>query len=76
MFIPPRLSSPGCGGYLRTPSVVAFTDKSCLISNAAVNQLAMNPRNTIFDVLVYLGRLITGFDFCRQNVDKPWLFDS
>jgi L1 cell adhesion molecule like protein len=32
-----------------TPSYVAFTDSERLIGDAAKNQAALNPKNTIFD---------------------------
>ena len=33
-----------------TPSYVAFTDEERLVGDAAKNQAAANPRNTIYDV--------------------------
>ena len=36
-------------GNRTTPSYVAFTDTERLIGDAAKNQVAMNPTNTIFD---------------------------
>jgi heat shock protein 5 len=33
-----------------TPSYVAFTDEERLVGDAAKNQFAANPKNTIFDV--------------------------
>ena len=33
-----------------TPSVVAFSDTERLVGEGAVNQCAMNPKNTIFEV--------------------------
>ena len=36
-------------GNRTTPSYVAFTDTERLIGDAAKNQVAMNPYNTIFD---------------------------
>lgn len=36
-------------GSFTTPSYVSFTDKERLIGEAAKNQAAMNPKNTIFD---------------------------
>lgn len=35
-------------GNRTTPSYVAFTDKDRLIGDAAINQVARNPSNTIF----------------------------
>jgi Hsp70 protein len=37
-------------GHFTTPSFVSFTDKERLIGDAAKNQAAMNPANTIFDI--------------------------
>ncbi|KAM0930829.1 hypothetical protein ACQ4PT_000730 [Festuca glaucescens] len=39
---------PNDQGNLTTPSCVAFTDTSRLVGDAAVNQAAMNPVNTVF----------------------------
>lgn len=36
-------------GSFTTPSFVSFTDKERLIGEAAKNQAAMNPVNTVFD---------------------------
>lgn len=37
-------------GSFTTPSFVSFTDEERLIGEAAKNQAAMNPTNTIFDI--------------------------
>ena len=37
-------------GSFTTPSFVSFTEEERLIGEAAKNQAAMNPANTIFDV--------------------------
>lgn len=37
-------------GSFTTPSFVSFTDEERLIGEAAKNQAAMNPVNTVFDV--------------------------
>lgn len=37
-------------GSFTTPSFVSFTADERLIGEAAKNQAAMNPRNTVFDV--------------------------
>ena len=37
-------------GSFTTPSFVSFTEEERLIGEAAKNQAAMNPRNTVFDV--------------------------
>merc|ERR1712193_290256 len=39
-----------------TPSYVAFTETERLIGDAAKNQLAANPENTVFDVKRFIGR--------------------
>ncbi|GAQ12050.1 heat shock protein SSB1 [Aspergillus lentulus] len=43
-------------GSYTTPSFVSFTEKERLIGEAAKNQAAMNPKNTIFDIKRLIGR--------------------
>merc|ERR1712159_82068 len=38
------------------PAIVAFTDTERLIGDAAKNQVAMNPHNTVFDAKRLIGR--------------------
>jgi len=59
-------------GNRTTPSYVAFTDTERLIGDAAKNQVAMNPTNTIFDAKRLIGRKID--DAGVQSDMKHWPF--
>ena len=59
-------------GNRTTPSYVAFTDSERLIGDAAKNQAAMNPRNTIFDAKRLIGRKFQ--DQAVQSDVKHWPF--
>ncbi|KAI8590145.1 70-kilodalton heat shock protein [Geranomyces variabilis] len=59
-------------GNRTTPSYVGFTDTERLIGDAAKNQVAMNPVNTVFDAKRLIGRR-----FADQEVQsdmKHWPF--
>nr|ACU00685.1 heat shock protein 70 [Bursaphelenchus mucronatus] len=59
-------------GNRTTPSYVAFTDSERLIGDAAKNQVAMNPQNTVFDAKRLIGRK---FDETTVQADmKHWPF--
>ncbi len=47
---------PNEQGNRTTPSYVAFTDTERLIGDAAKNQVALNPRNSVFDAKRLIGR--------------------
>lgn len=60
-------------GNRTTPSYVAFTDTERVIGDAAKNQAASNPRNTIFDAKRLIGRKFD--DSVVQEDMKHWPFD-
>ncbi|XP_069975704.1 heat shock 70 kDa protein cognate 4-like [Penaeus vannamei] len=59
-------------GNRTTPSYVAFTDTERLIGDAAKNQVAMNPNNTVFDAKRLIGRKFD--DPTIQSDMKHWPF--
>src|SRR3990167_5412084 len=59
-------------GNRTTPSYVAFTDSERLIGDAAKNQVAMNPFNTVFDAKRLIGRKFS--DSVVQEDMKHWPF--
>lgn len=48
-------------GSFTTPSFVSFTSEERLIGEAAKNQAAMNPENTVFDVK---------YDFAPETIEN------
>merc|ERR1711990_669394 len=59
-------------GINTTPSYVAFTEEERLIGDAAKNQTARNPKNTVFDAKRLIGRKFT--DKIVQDDCKLWPF--
>ncbi|XP_037332501.2 heat shock 70 kDa protein 1-like [Pungitius pungitius] len=59
-------------GNRTTPSYVAFTDTERLIGDAAKNQVALNPSNTVFDAKRLIGRKVE--DPVVQADMKHWPF--
>uniref|UniRef100_A0A8C5MZ00 Heat shock protein 70 n=1 Tax=Leptobrachium leishanense TaxID=445787 RepID=A0A8C5MZ00_9ANUR len=60
-------------GNRTTPTYVAFTDTERLIGDAAKNQVAMNPTNTVFDAKRLIGRRFE--DTVVQSEMKHWPFN-
>jgi len=59
-------------GNRTTPSYVGFTDSERLIGDAAKNQVAMNPYNTVFDAKRLIGRRFADAEV--QADMKHWPF--
>ena len=64
------------------PSYVAFNDSERLIGDAAKNQAALNPQNTIYDAKRLIGRKFSdehlqkdkkllSYDIIKDDNDKP-----
>ena len=60
-------------GNRATPNYVVFTHTERLIGDAAKNQVAMNPSNTVFDAQRFIGRRSN--DPVVTNGKKHWPFD-
>jgi heat shock protein 5 len=56
-----------------TPSVVAFTDTERLVGDAAKNQIAANPTNTVYDAKRLIGRKFNDPTVTKDR--KTWPFD-
>jgi heat shock 70kDa protein 1/2/6/8 len=63
---------PNDQGNRITPSYVAFTNDERLVGDAAKNQVAMNPTNTVYDVKRFIGRKFD--DPLLQSDLKHWPF--
>merc|ERR1712086_29959 len=63
---------PNAEGHRTTPSIVAFTDTERLIGDAARNQIARNPKNTVFDAKRLIGRLANDASL-KEDIER-WPF--
>ncbi|OMJ21980.1 Heat shock protein sks2 [Smittium culicis] len=59
-------------GNRTTPSYVAFNDTERLAGDAAKNQSAMNPSNTVFDVKRLIGRRFDDPDVKKDSAHWPF----
>jgi len=59
-------------GNRTTPSYVAFTESERLIGDAAKNQAAMNPRQTVFDAKRLIGRRYDDPDVKKDMAHWPF----
>lgn len=59
-------------GNRTTPSYVAFTESERLIGDAAKNQAAMNPRQTVFDAKRLIGRRYDDPDVKKDMANWPF----
>lgn len=59
-------------GNRTTPSYVAFTDTERLIGDAAKNQAAINPTNTVFDCKRLIGRKFSDTDVINDAKHFPF----
>jgi heat shock protein 5 len=63
---------PNEQGNRITPSYVAFTEDERLVGDAAKNQAALNPQNTIFDVKRLIGRTFDDPNVQRDSKLLPY----
>lgn len=63
-------------GNRTTPSYVAFTDQERLIGDAAKNQAAQNPQNTVFDAKRLIGRNFTDETVQRDKSLLPFTISN
>lgn len=59
-------------GNRKTPTYVAFTEEGCLFGDEAKNQSLINPRNTIFNFLRFIGKKFSDPIIQKDIINLPF----
>lgn len=59
-------------GNKMTPTYIAFTENGCLFGDEAKDQSIINPQNTIFNFLRFVGKKFTDPDIQKDIINLPF----